>query len=78
MQRSDDEKLYADEEKGAIESTRPLLRDGEDIPEAGIQVRGGTKEQDANKFRTIGYLGMYFMMNLSLTFYNKLVLGSVR
>jgi hypothetical protein len=41
------------------------------------QVLGRTKEQDATRTRTMTYLGMYFLMNLSLTFYNKLVLGKV-
>ncbi|OAG11146.1 TPT-domain-containing protein [Paraphaeosphaeria sporulosa] len=78
MQRSDLGQLSAvlDEEKDYVESNRPLLRDDEKTADSESQVPGRTKEQDANRTRTIAYLGMYFVMNLSLTFYNKLVLGS--
>lgn len=79
MQRDDPVQLSAvlDEEKDHAEPNRPLLGDDEKLRDSESQVPVRTKEQDAERTRTIAYLGMYFMMNLSLTFYNKLILGSV-
>ena len=79
MQRSDIEEPYAElgEEKGYVEADRPLLEEEKKL-DVENQIPRRTEEQDANRSRTIAYLGMYFLMNLSLTFYNKLVLGKVR
>jgi hypothetical protein len=79
MQHNENGQLSAvlDEEKDDFASNKPLLRDDEKMADTESQVPGKTKEQDATRTRTIAYLGMYFMMNLSLTFYNKLVLGKV-
>lgn len=66
-----------DEEQDDFGAERSLLRTTEKMEDAESQLPQRTEEQNENRSRTISYLGMYFLMNLSLTFYNKLVLGSV-
>jgi len=79
MQRSDIEQAYpaTDDEKDEIRSDRPLLRDNEKVIDLERQLPRTKEEQNEKGYGTMGYLGLYFMMNLSLTFYNKLVLGKV-
>ena len=79
MQRSDIEQAYpvTDEEKDEIRSDRPLLRDNEKVIDLERQLPRTKEEQNEKGYGTTAYLGLYFMMNLSLTFYNKLVLGKV-
>lgn len=79
MQRDNPEQLSAlqDEEKDEFELDRPLLSEHEKMADPEDQDPGQMNEKHTSRTRTIAYLSMYFMMNLSLTFYNKLVLGSV-
>ncbi|KAJ4348546.1 uncharacterized protein N0V89_009923 [Didymosphaeria variabile] len=78
MERNDNEQHPAvlDDEKDDIEPNKPLLRDEEKMADTEGQVPHRKQEQDANRTRILAYLGVYFLINLSLTFYNKLVLGS--
>ena len=79
MQRSDIEQAYAatNEKQDEIRADRPLLRDNEKVIDLERQLPRAKEEQSESRFGTTAYLGLYFMMNLSLTFYNKLVLGKV-
>ena len=79
MQHSEDEKLYtaADEEQDDARTDQPLLKEDEKLADVESQVRRKPEQENNSRSRTITYLGMYFLMNLSLTFYNKLVLGKV-
>ncbi|KAJ4290818.1 hypothetical protein N0V90_010013 [Kalmusia sp. IMI 367209] len=79
MQRFEDGRppVVHDEKNGDVEPNKRLLRENEKMADTESQLQRNSEEQSTNKWRTISYLIMYFMMNLSLTFYNKLVLGSV-
>lgn len=79
MQRSEDEKSYTvtNEEQDDSRTDQPLLKEDEKLVDAESQIRRKADQQNESRSRMVAYLGMYFLMNLSLTFYNKLVLGKV-
>lgn len=77
----EEESEYTEDETSSAKQ-RLLMNDVEAQPTLSVSINSSSSPSSALEYRIpasrkLAYLGLYFLLNLSLTIYNKAVLGTV-